>query len=107
MKTLRFKIKTFVIAVVIFCVSTFITLIAAGAVDEGTEGTGILGFMALILSKLFHLFRFPTHTFFFDFMNGPRFLIGLLINCIFYAFLTERLIFFLKKRAGKIKNLKH
>ena len=98
MKTSRFKILIFIIATIIFCGLTFITLVAAGSVDEGIEGTGVLGFIAIILSKLFHFFRFPTHTFFFDLMNGSRFFIGLLINCIMYGFLTERLISFLKSR---------
>jgi len=94
----KFKISAFLIATIIFVVLTFIMLIAAGAVDEGTEGKGIRGMLMLILSKLFYIFRFPTHTFLFDFMKGSRFFIGLFINCLFYGLLTERLIWFFKNR---------
>ena len=94
----KFKILTFIIATIICCVLTFITLAGAGAVDEGTEGKGILRAIALILSKLFYVFRFPTHTLFFDFMDGSRFFIGLFINCTIYGFVTERIISLLKSR---------
>ncbi len=96
MRTMKFKILTFIIATIICCVLTFITLAGAGAIDEGTEGTGILGATALILSKLFYVFRFPTHTFFFDLMDGSIFFIGLFINCLLYGFVTERLISYFK-----------
>ena len=101
----KFKMLTFVIATIICCVLTFITLVGAGAVDEGTEGNGILGAIALVLSKLFYIFRFPTHTFFFDFMNGSNFFIGLFINSIVYGFFTERVISFFKGR--QISNEHH
>ena len=98
MKFEKFKILTFLIATIICGVLTFTTLIATVAVDEGTEGVGISGIITLITSKLFYIFRFPTHTFSLYFMNGSRFFIGLFINCILYAFVTERLISFIKNR---------
>jgi len=94
----KFKIHTFIKATIMCSVLTFITLVGAAAVDEGTSGTGIFYVAALVLSKLFYVFRFPTHTFLFNLMNGSMFFIGLFINCILYGFLTERLISFLKNR---------
>lgn len=74
---------------------TFVTLIAAAARDEGTAGNGII---TITLEKLFYVFRFPTHTLFFQFMNGPNFLIGLLINCMFYALAIERFYTFYRSK---------
>ncbi len=94
----KFKIHTFINATIICCVLAFITLVGAVAVDEGTAGTGIFYFAALVLSKLFYVFRFPTHTLLFNLMNGSMFFIGLFINCILFGILTERLIAFFKNR---------
>ena len=98
MKFEKFKIVTFLIATIICGILTFITLVAAGAVDEGTQGTGSVGSIIFIVSKLFYIFRFPTHPLFFDFMDGSRFLVGLFINCLIYGFLAERLITFFRNR---------
>ena len=43
---------------------TFIALLGAVAVDEETEGKGVLGVIALIFSKVINVVRFPSHTFF-------------------------------------------
>lgn len=98
----KFKILTFIKATSVCCALTFITLVGAGAVEEGTEGSGIWGVTALILSKAFYFFRFPTHTFFFDLLDGSMFFIGLFINCILYGFVAERLISSLKNRQKTI-----
>jgi hypothetical protein len=71
---------------------TFIAFVGAAAVDEGTEGDGFLGIIAFLFSKVFDVFRFPSHTLFFDWMNGSMFIIGLFVNCILYGFAIERLI---------------
>jgi hypothetical protein len=71
---------------------TFIAFVGAAAVDEGTEGDGFLGIIAFLFSKVFDVFRFPSHTLFFDWMNGSMFFIGLFVNCILYGFAIERLI---------------
>ena len=71
---------------------TFISLVAAGAMDEGTQGMGTFGMAVLVISKFYYIFRFPTHTLFFQYMHGKLFLIGLFFNSIFYALLTERII---------------
>lgn len=94
MKITKFNFKTFLIATVICSVLTFVTLIAAAARDEGTGGDGII---VKSLEKLFYFFRFPTHTLFFQFMDGAMFFVGLFINCLFYGLLIERILSFSKK----------
>lgn len=78
---------------------TFVTLVATAARDEGTGGDGIL---VKGLEKLFYLFRFPTHTLFFEFMNGPMFFVGLFINCLFYGLVIERIISVYKKKKSAL-----
>jgi hypothetical protein len=97
----KFKVATFILATVICCVLTFITLIGAGVVDEGNGGNTGLRVIPLLLSKLFYVFRFPTHTLFFDFMNGPNFFLGLLVNCLMYGFVVERVIAFFKAQQNR------
>ena len=92
MNVSKIKISTLIIAIIIYGCLTFITLIAYVANEEGTDGSPIIA--TSIIAKLFNIFRFPTHTLFFDYMNRSMFFIGLLINCIFYGFITERFISF-------------
>ena len=95
MKGNSFKPLIFISAIPIFGIFTFITLLAAGAVDEGTDGNSAL---IQALAKLFYIFRFPMHTIFFNFMAGSFFFLGLGINCLFYSFITERIVSALSKR---------
>ena len=89
MKLKGSKILTFILATIIYVIMTIITLIAAGSNDEGTGGSGLI---IITLSRLYQIFRFPTHTLFFEYFNGSNFFIGLIINCLLYGFITERLI---------------
>ncbi len=92
MKFGKFNIRTFIMATINCLGLTFIALVGTAAVDEGTEGNGFLGMIALLFSKVFNVVRFPSHTLFFDWMNGSLFFVGLFINCILYGFAIERLI---------------
>lgn len=87
MKISKFNFITFFISIIICAGLTFVTLIAAAARDEGTGGDGIL---VRVLEKLYYIFRFPTHTIFFQFMDGSMFFVGLIVNCLFYGFVIER-----------------
>jgi hypothetical protein len=67
------------------------SFVAAWAADEGTLGTNIIW---VVFFKLFYILRFPTHTLFWAiFCNAGIvvYLSGLIINCMFYGFLTERI----------------
>ncbi len=88
----KFNIRTFIMATINCLGLTFIAFVGAAAVDEGTEGDGFLGIIAFLFSKVFDVLRFPSHTLFFDWMNGSMFFIGLFVNCILYGFAIERLI---------------
>jgi hypothetical protein len=99
MKIAKFNFKIFLIATIICSILTFVTLIAAAARDEGTGGDGII---VKVLEKLFYIFRFPTHTLFFQFMNGSMFIVGLFLNCLFYGLLVERVFAFKKKNESKL-----
>ena len=99
MKITQFNFKTFLLTTIVCGILTFVTLIAAAARDEGTGGNGLL---TITLEKLFYIFRFPTHTLFFQFMNGSMFFIGLIINCLFYGLVTERISSFYKSKESKV-----
>jgi hypothetical protein len=89
----------------IFTIATFVTgflllasFLAAFGEDEDTLGRDgdTLGrnIILVFLSKLFYVLRFPTHTLFwstFSSAGAGVFLSGLIINCMFYGFLTERI----------------
>ena len=95
MKITKFNFKAFFITTIVCGVLTFVTFVAAAARDEGTGGDGII---VKVLEKLFYIFRFPTHTLFFEFMNGYMFFVGLVINCLFYGLVTERIYSFTKEK---------
>lgn len=88
MKIYKFNLKIFFIATIICGILTFISFIATFGIDEGTIERN---FLTLTLEKLFYVFRFPTHTFFFDKMKGDIFVWGLFINCLFYGLIIERI----------------
>src|SRR5436190_7638992 len=78
-----------------FGLLTVVSFFGAWAYDEGTMNSSIL-------ASVFKVFRFPTHTLFWDFFNQTTatFYSGLLLNVVFYAFLTERFSSFIKGRKG-------
>jgi hypothetical protein len=87
-----------IVIFLIISVLTFLSLVSMGAIDEGTQGEGILGLVALLLSKLFYIFRFPTHTLFFQsFSSGHLFFVGLVINIIFWTTIIHLTTKYLKK----------
>ena len=58
--------------------------------EEGKESSNIV---VVILTKLFDVLRFPTHTLFprLAEQNSIVFCAGLLFNCLFYALIFERI----------------
>ena len=68
------------------------SFLAAWAEDEGTLGSSIIW---RTFAKLFYVLRFPTHTLFWTFITefgAMVYFLGLVINCIFYGVIIERLI---------------
>ncbi|MCE3226795.1 MAG: hypothetical protein K0S32_1346 [Bacteroidetes bacterium] len=89
-----FRIIIFILCVVGFSILTFFCFIFRFAEEEGTLEESFY-----FLSGLYSILRFPTHSLFPATFsdNLPVFSIGLLINCLFYALITERIVFFIKK----------
>jgi hypothetical protein len=61
---------------------------------------------AMILVRLFNILRFPTHTLLWGVITKSIFLffLGLLINCMLYGFIIERMISFIRRKP-KITNI--
>lgn len=88
----NFSKSTFIISTIVFGLLLIPSFLAAWAEDEGTLGTNIIW---LTFAKLFYILRFPTHTLFWTVITSGGatiYFTGLLINCLFYGLLTERLI---------------
>ncbi len=85
----RINLKYFLISIIVCCVFCFFSFISFAAVDEGS---GHHNFITQLFARLFPIFRFPTHDLFYDFLSENNFYIFLFINCLFYAFIVERLI---------------
>ena len=96
MRKYPFNIVFFTVAAILVSILTIIVFIGAAAYDEGMTEDPTLYY-------LFNVFRFPTHTLFFDFFPTSGFLFfgGLLLNVLFYALLMERCFSYLRRR-GKV-----
>ncbi len=87
--------STVYIATVVFGLLLIPSFLSAWAEDEGTLGTNIIW---VTFAKLFDVLRFPTHTLLWTLIaksDATMFFCGLLINCLFYGLLTERLLYFI------------
>jgi hypothetical protein len=94
---LRINYLTLLIALIVVTLLTGISFIMAFAADEGTG----------IDLHLFEVFRFPTHTLFWDYFSSTSNLygLGLGINVFLYAILVERILTYLKhvRKSGQHK----
>ena len=59
---------------------------------EATSGNVSSNFLLVGLSAMFTVLRFPMHTLFIKFLQDSAilFCLGLILNCLFYGFLFER-----------------
>lgn len=86
----------FLIFTSIVGILTFLSFIAAYAKDEGTIGEN---FIWNLFADLFNVFRFPTHNLLWDWMNPAFYIIGLVLNSMFYGLILERILnLIIKKR---------
>jgi len=92
----RIKIKTILIASFISGLFLVPSFLCAFAQEEGTLSNNII---TLFFAKLFYILRFPTHTLFFSIFSKGTILFfgGLVMNCLFYGFITERIIYVYKR----------
>ncbi len=89
----RFNIYLYLLTVISLVILTTVSLIATAGLEEGTARGKLIEFFA----SVFPFFRFPTHTLFNNILSGfPSFMGGLIVNCLLYALVIERLIFFFK-----------
>jgi hypothetical protein len=88
----NFNKTTFILSTILLGLLLIPSFLAAWAEDEGTLGTSIVW---ATFAKLFYVLRFPTHTLFWTFITKSGetfFFLGLGLNCLFYGFITERVI---------------
>jgi hypothetical protein len=84
-------------ATILFVILLLPSFLSAWAEDEGTLGTNI---MWISFAKTFKILRFPTHTLFWPIISkfgSTIYFFTLFINCLFYGFISERIITLLKK----------
>ena len=93
----KINIPILLISIIIVLILTAISFVAAGAVDEGTDGGSL---WVMVFYRLFYVFRFPTHTLLWNVMgeNGNVFLGLLGVNVLIYGFLIERIFSWLRYR---------
>lgn len=77
-------------------------MVCFAAIEEGTQGSGIFSLIAFVLSKLFYVLRFPTHTLFINYFSSAEpFIFGLAINIIFWTVITYVIIQYLRSKSIK------
>jgi hypothetical protein len=89
----NFDRRNFLISITLILILLIICFLSAYVEDEGNL---LKGSAWALFSRLFNVLKFPTHTLFEVLFGHNLILIGFLINCLFYGFLIERLIFFSK-----------
>jgi hypothetical protein len=88
----HFNAKFFIICSILIAGVAYVSFISAYARDEGKIGDGIIrNFMADVM-------RFPTHVLFKRQTIQPLFFsLGLIINCLLYGLLMERILYLFTK----------
>lgn len=93
-----FNKTIFIISTLLLLGLTFFGGLGAFAEEDGTIDNS----SSLIwLAKMFNILRFPTHTLFWDLfsLNGYIYILGLLLNCLLYGLIFERIIYYFKRSA--------
>jgi hypothetical protein len=98
MKIKNFNSTVFLISTIIVGLLLIPSFFAAFVEDEGNLRQGYTFWM--FFARLFDVIRFPTHTLLWPIISaaGPfTFFGGLLINCMFYGLVVERITSLLRK----------
>jgi hypothetical protein len=94
----KFSWKIFVVSTVLI---TALLIFSFGVAWGDDDGTLTKKSYLQIFVKIFYILRFPTHTLFWNYIitHESAFLFcgTLFINCLLYALIIERLIYFFKK----------
>ncbi|HET9505276.1 MAG TPA: hypothetical protein VFO93_17160 [Hymenobacter sp.] len=92
----NFNVKLFLLLTAVIGVLLVVSFVVALAEDEGIPESNIL---IDVLSKIFYILRFPTHTLFLKFFSSSEktFFTGLALNGLFFALVIERVIYLFKR----------
>jgi hypothetical protein len=94
----NFRVHTFLFATVLIGFLLVPSFLAAFGVDEGTLEVSS---PVRILVWCFYVVRFPTHTLWWNlFSSSPLlYLGGLAVNCMFWGFVVERVVWLVKSKS--------
>jgi hypothetical protein len=94
----KFKLRVFLISTIVVGVLSFVCFYAAFAETTDTHPSNLFESLS---AKGIYVFGFPVITLISRFDFEPEFytfFFLLVINCVLYGFLTERLFFLIKKK---------
>ena len=91
----RFNSGFFIVVTIIMAGFAYLTFREAYARDEGRIGQGLI---RNLLADMFNIMRFPTHNLLSNWSEVPlNFSVGLIINCLLYALVLERTLYFITR----------
>ena len=91
----KFYPVLFIVCNIVLATITFFSFNEAYSRDERTIGHPVYN---NVLADFFNVMRFPTHTLFPGFTKEPfYFALCLIVNCVFYSLIIERLVFYIIK----------
>lgn len=92
-----------------FIIIVILLFFCYGAAFSKDDGVVLNSSFENFLANAYDVFLFPTYFLFGNYMNDILFLIGLLLNCVFYAFLIETLIILSKtlRQTAQTVNQRH
>jgi hypothetical protein len=92
----KFRKKTFVVSTVVLGLLLVPSFLAA----FGEDGTISEKTLWIVFARLFDVLRFPTHTLAWTIFSSTAimYFIGLILNCMFWGLLIERISWLLKTK---------
>ena len=95
----RINFRLFFIILLLLAILTFFSFNESFTADE--EKLANNNFLHL-LSDFFNIMRFPTHILLPELTKPPfYFATGLIVNCLFYSLLIERIVYFIFRRKSE------
>jgi hypothetical protein len=93
----KFSKKTFVVSTIVLGLFLVPRFLAAFGEDDGTISEKTLW---IVFARLFDVLRFPTHTLAWTIFSSTAimYFIGLILNCMFWGLLIERISWLLKTK---------
>jgi len=96
---MKFRIEIFLVIFGLVTLLTFLSFVGELGIEQGSTSIFLI-----LFSKLFLIFRFPTHVLFgVTFNHGEMFFLGYFINIFLYSLMIERLIAYRKNLKSKRK----